>query len=562
MAATILRSGKIIRPAARMDAEPGESFTRWKDTPFIPHPSVNTPPTHPVPRMIQSVVVLGGGSAGLIAALTLKRRLPQLKVRVVRSPEIGVIGVGEGTTAGFPKHFFAYLGFNPRKFYQEAEPTFKLGIRFEWGPRPAFFYTFTTELDASIPELSRAPGFYIDDETQWQGLASACLAHGKAFPRDPRGAPDLRYNHAFHIENVKLVGWLDSTARSIGVEITDGTMQHAESGDGGIAALHLESGERVEADLFVDASGFRRELVGKALQEPRVSYDGTLFCDRAVIAGWPRTTEPLQAYTVAETMDAGWCWQIEHEHWINRGYVYSSRFIDDETALAEFRAKNPKLANEPRTVRFSSGRLARPWVGNVVAVGNASGFVEPLEASALQVICSQTRTLADALMDSQCAPTPTLITLYNEVNNDSWDDIRDFLAVHYAFNRRLDTPFWKTCRAETDLAGAARLVEFYRENGPSLLGKAQLVRPTNSFGMDGFLTLLVGQMVPHAKAAGISPAEQKVWRDRHAALAQEAHAWVYGRTNAPEDSQSWVELGIKIAIRGRPMVSSCAFVRR
>lgn len=472
--------------------------------------------------MIKTIVILGGGSAGLIAAVTLKRRLPDIGVRVLRSPEIGIIGVGEGTTVGFPTHFFTYLGFNPKQFYDEAAPIWKQGLRFEWGRRPFFFYPFMWEFDGELPELSRGPGFYFDAETRWMGLTSACLAQNKAFPRNAKGTPDFRYGHGFHIENAKLVAWLGQTARALGVTITDGTMRSVERGGDGIAALHLEDGERVTADLFVDASGFRRELVVRTLEEPMVSFASSLFCDRAVIAGWPRTTEPIQPYTVAETMNAGWCWQIEHEHWINRGYVYSSRFLDDETALAEFRSKNPKIANEPRMVKFSSGRVARPWVGNVVAVGNASGFVEPLEASALQVICSQTRTLADALRDSECEPPPTLVRLYNQVNNDSWDDIRGFLAVHYAFNDRLPTPFWQTCREETDLADGADVVEYYRENGPSVLAKGSLIRPTNPFGMEGFLTLLLGQDVPHSKPYEVPSSESKRWRERTAALAREA----------------------------------------
>src|SRR4029077_4005543 len=139
---------------------------------------------------------------------------------------------------------------------------------------------------------------------------------------------------------------------------------------GGITALHLESGERVTADLFVDASGFRSELLGRTLEVPYLSFEQYLFCDRAVIGGWPRTDEPIKPYTVAETMDAGWCWQIEHEKWINRGYGYASNFITDKAALDEFLKKNPKVTNEPRVVKFRSGRYARNWVGNVVGIGN------------------------------------------------------------------------------------------------------------------------------------------------------------------------------------------------
>jgi tryptophan halogenase len=240
-----------------------------------------------------------------------------------------------------------------------------------------------------------------------------------------------------------------------------------------------------------------------------------------VIGGWARTNEPIKPYTLAETMDAGWCWQIEHENWINRGYVYSSNFISDDTALGEFLSKNPKVSTEPRVIKFRTGRFARNWVGNVVGIGNAVGFVEPLEATALQVICVESITLADALGDSLCSPPPSMIELYNQFNARAWDDIRDFLAVHYRFNNRLNTPFWQACRAETALHGAAAIVSFYHENGPSVLS-GQLLHASNSFGVHGYLSLLVGQGVPHGKAYAPPSKELDAWRTRCQVWAADA----------------------------------------
>ena len=448
-----------------------------------------------------------------MTALTLKRRIPQLEVAVVRSPDLGVIGVGEGTTVGFPRHFFEHLKLKPKQFFAEADPTWKLGIRFLWGPRKEFFYTFSYEFQQRQPELGRNNGFYVDGSTEWTGLVSAFMAHGKAFPRRADGLPRFHNNHAYHIENRKLVGWLEGLCRSLGITLQDATVT-PERGEGGIASLVTETGERLTADLYVDASGFRSELLGRTLGEPFLSYGDALFCDRAVIGGWARTDEPILPYTTAETMEAGWCWQIEHENFINRGYVYGSAFLSDEQALGEFLRKNPKVTGEPRVVRFRSGRLARNWVGNVVGVGNAVGFVEPLEATALQVICVQASTLADSLLDSLREPTPTLVDLYNRFNARAWDDIRDFLAIHYRFNTRLDTPFWRACRSDTALHGAGYLVKFFQENGPSVVAGAQLLEASNSFGMDGYLALLVGQDVAHGKRYSPPEAESRIWRDK------------------------------------------------
>jgi tryptophan halogenase len=477
-----------------------------------------------------------------MAAVTLKRRLPGLEVRVVRSPEIGVIGVGEGTTLAFPRHFFEYLKLKPQQFYEQAEPTWKLGIKFLWGPNPEFFYTFAFEFQQRFPELSRNNGFYFDGKRPVAGPISAFMARDRAFPRRADGTPQFHNHHAYHIENRKLVGWLENVARSLGVEIRDATVT-AERGDAGIAALITEQGERLVGDLYVDASGFRSELLVRVLNEPVIGYGDTLFCDRAVIGGWPRTDEPIQPYTVAETMDAGWCWQIEHEHWINRGYVYGSSFLSDEAALEEFLRKNPRVATEPRVVRFRTGRSARNWVGNVVGIGNAVGFVEPLEATALQVICVEVSTLADSLVDSLCEPTPTLIELYNRFNAQAWDDIRDFLAVHYAFNTRVDTPFWRACRSDTRLHGAQFLVDFYRENGPSVVAGAQLLHASNSFGMDGYLAMLLGQGVAHGKRYEVPAREQKLWGDRCTAWEAEARRGLDVRQCLAAMRQSGVKLG-------------------
>jgi len=209
-------------------------------------------------------------------------------------------------------------------------------------------------------------------------------------------------------------------------------------------------------------------------------------------------------------MDSGWCWQIEHVNRVNRGYVYSSSFISDEDAEAEFRARNPKVG-PTRVVKFVSGRYERGWVKNVVAIGNASGFVEPLEATALSVIATRSALLSQTLMESGGNPTTFQVDQYNKHHGRIWDSIRDFLACHYRFNHHLRTPFWRHCQNETELGGARPFVEYYQEFGPTGVWGPTLIDSLCPFGTAGYLTILVGQKVPHRRPYVPGPRELETW---------------------------------------------------
>lgn len=472
--------------------------------------------------MIQEILVVGAGSAGLIAALCLKRKIPSVQVRVVRDPDIGVIGVGEGTTPNFPRLLFEYLGIQRKYFYEHAQPTWKLGIRFLWGSRRRFDYTFAPQLDARWSDLPRPNGFYCDDEFADVNEPSALMRLGKVFHRQEDGSPNIQPWHAFHIENATFVSMLEKLARDVGVDFMDGKLIGVDRDERGVSAVHLADGRKLEADFFIDASGFRSELIGKALGVPFESFNKTLFCDRAVVGGWERTDEPILPYTTAEEMDSGWCWQIEHERHVNRGYVFSSQFISDDEATAEFLRKNPKVSTTPRIVRFSSGRYEKLWVDNVVAIGNAGGFVEPLEATALMIVCSHCETLVDFLLHCELDPTPGMRKLYNELVEGTRHDIRDFLGLHYKLNTAPDTPFWRHCREDTDLSGIGELLEFYEENGPTGFCRYRMPRSQSDFGIEGYFVMLVGNRYPYRKKHLATPAEQAIWNAHRSAYAQKA----------------------------------------
>lgn len=464
---------------------------------------------------IRSIVVVGGGSAGFLAALTLRRMLPAIPLTVVHSPDIPVIGVGESTTSAIAVHLHQNLGINQAEFHREVRPSWKLGLRFEWGAAdvPHFNYTFDRYLDKNAPGLGKWLGYYCLTDTKDASTFYALMdrdkspaaLQGSKFSLDPRTT--------YHLPNKRFIAYMQRKSEEAGATViadeVEGVVQ-AESGD--VASLTLKSGREIAGDLFIDCSGFGSLLLGKTLEEPSVSYQDALFCDRAVVGSWERD-DAVKPYTTISTMEHGWAWRIEFAEAVTRGYVYASQFVSDDDAAQELREKNPELGEDPdlRVLRFPSGRRERNVVRNVAAVGNASGFVEPLEATSLHLIVEQIHNLALGLIDTNHRLTPSLRDLLNAHFVGLWDDVRDFLALHYKYNFHSDSPFWRHCREETPLGRIEAMVEMYRELGPSrLLGR--VMHPGTIFGLGGYLAMLVGMQLPTEARVELTPAEAKAWR--------------------------------------------------
>ncbi len=465
---------------------------------------------------VKRVVILGGGTAGFLAGLAFRQQLPELDVVIVRSKKMGVIGVGEGTIVSVVHFLHNFLGLDSKAFNRAVEPSIKLGIRYLWGERPFFNYTFTPQLSAPKPGLRLPTGYYCQDDFEFADMSSALMCHDKACLRTPSGEPALRGGFAYHLENEKFVEHLETLADDAGLTKIDDVVTGVERGPRGVKALQLESGDRVEGDFFIDCSGFRSELLGSTEGAEYVRFDDALLCDRAIVGGWARTNEPYHPFTTAETMDAGWSWQIEHDHAINRGYVFSSAFMSDDEAQAEFKRKNPALGSV-RAVPFPAGAYRESWIGNVIALGNSAGFVEPLEATAIGMICDGVLNTVRVFEASGCRPMEAQRKQFNTMTFKNWTIIRDFLALHYKYNTRLNTPFWQAARADVALGDLGPLCEFYEAVGPdlSLLGP-DLKR--DFFGADGYLAMLVGQGVPYERDATLTATEVDQWDSMREAI--------------------------------------------
>lgn len=467
---------------------------------------------------IKSVAVVGGGSAGFLAALALQRTVPQLAITVIKSEKLPIIGVGEATTWAVPSFLHGHLGLDHRRFFREVRPAFKTAVRLHFGTRPYFDYTFEGQMSYRPPGLRHPAGHYAFGDLRTPSIARETMELGLSpLIRQHAGNYSLAAPIGYHLENEAFVGHLETVARERGIAVREALITQVRQDERGIAALVLEGGEEVAFDLHVDCSGFRSRLLHQALGVPFRSAARSLFCDKAVVGGWPRD-RAIAPYTSAITMKSGWCFVTEHWDRINAGYVYSSAHVSDAAAEAEFREWAGGRLTHTRVVPYVSGRYERAWEKNVVAIGNSSGFVEPLQSTGLHVICDTSRWLAGVLAESDCDVRAPHLRHFNRLFADEWDHVVGFLAMHYSLNDKLDTPFWRAARAETDLAGAEEILEIWRECGPATLFEASLPAARGVFGYDGFLTLLVGMRTATRHDFSVSPGERAIWdrvlRDR------------------------------------------------
>ena len=398
------------------------------------------------------IVVLGGGSAGWITACLLHREWGARggKVTVVESPAIGIIGVGEGSTPQL-KAFFDQLGIAESEWMDACDATYKLGIRFTgWSETPGFesyFHPFPGPVD-----LHSEPGFAHNCALRRKGanvpahpddwfLASILAEQGKS-PHAQETFP-FAPSYGYHFDAHKLGGFLRDWAVARGVEHRALKVEEIElSGERQIAALLCEDGERIEADFFVDCSGFASILSQQKLGTRFISFDENLFNDRAVVMPTAHAMPP-RPQTDAIAMSAGWRWSIPLTSRVGNGYVYSSRHISDEDAEAELRAAigTAEDAAEARFLQMKVGRVEDSWTGNCLAAGLSQGFIEPLEATALHIAIYTATDFAKAFEAGGF--TPRHRDTFNRRIAERYDGIRDYIVAHYRMNARTDSDYWR-----------------------------------------------------------------------------------------------------------------------
>jgi tryptophan halogenase len=438
---------------------------------------------------IRRVVIAGGGTAGWMAAAALSKTMGKiLDITLVESDEIGTVGVGEATIPTMIT-FHDMLELNEAEFMAATQATFKLGISFENWRKVGEHYihsfgtTGTDHWTAGFQHFwlkGRARGLAGDYGDYCRELKAALMDR---FAHLPEGG----MNYAYHLDAGLYARYLRKFSEALGVRRIEGKIvevsQDAQSGF--IRSLTLDGGAKIEGDLFIDCSGFRSLLLGQTLGVEFEDWSHWLFCDSA-LAVQTEATGVVPPYTRAIAHDSGWQWRIPLQSRVGNGLVYSSRFLDDEQArgiLLSNLAGAPLM--EPRPIRFKPGQRRQTWRGNCVAIGLASGFLEPIESTSIHLI---QRSLIRLLqMFPSAGICQSDIDEFNQQTAHEVAHIRDFIILHYHVTNRDDSPFWRACR-ELELPPSLRhRISHFRETG-------RVFRvPNELFAENSWVQVMLGQ---------------------------------------------------------------------
>ena len=446
-------------------------------------------------KPVRRVVIAGGGTAGWMVAAGLSKTLGKiLDIKLIESDEIGTVGVGEATIPTL-MNFHNLLEINEQEFMAATQATFKLGISFEnWRDRKenyihSFGMTGTDHWTAGFQH------FWMKGRER--GLASDygdyCLELKASLENRFAHLPNNGMNYAYHMDASRYARYLRTYSEKFGVQRIEGKIGKVATDpvSGDIASLTLDSGSVIEADLFIDCTGFRGMLISETMKQEYEDWSHWLFNDSA-IAVQTESIGPAVPLTRSIAHDSGWQWRIPLQHRVGNGIVYSSRYMADEAAKSHLMGNiQGKVLTEPRVIRFKPGQRAKTWRGNCVSIGLASGFLEPIESTSIHLIQRGVVRLMQMFPTNGICQSD--IDEYNAQTRAEIEHIRDFIILHYNVTNRRDSPYWKDAAEMALPASLKHRIDLFRETGRVFRMPAEL------FAENSWVQVMLGQ--------GIMPAQ-------------------------------------------------------
>ncbi len=446
-------------------------------------------PDNAVRRPIRRVVIAGGGTAGWMVAAGLSKTLGKiLDIKLIESDEIGTVGVGEATIPTL-LNFHSLLEINEQEFMAATQATFKLGISFEnWRDRKEdYIHSFgLTGVDHWTAGFQH---FWMKGRER--GLAGEygdyCLelkaSQENRFAHLPRNG----MNYAYHMDASRYARYLRKFSEPFGVQRIEGKIAkvNTDAATGDITSLLLDSGTLIEGDLFIDCTGFRALLLGETMKQQYEDWSHWLFCDSA-IAVQTESVGPAIPLTRSIAHEAGWQWRIPLQHRVGNGVVFSSRYIDDDSARKHLLGNiEGKVLTDPRVIRFKPGQRRKTWSGNCVGIGLASGFLEPIESTSIHLI---QRGIIRLL---QMFPTNGIrqsdVDEYNFQTSTEIRHIRDFIILHYHVTNRRDSAFWRDAASMDIPQSLKHRIDLFKET-------ARVFRiPNELFAENSWIQVMLGQ---------------------------------------------------------------------
>ena len=447
-------------------------------------------------KRLRRVVIVGGGTAGWMAAAVMSKSLSAdyCDITLIESPEIGTVGVGEATIPPILR-LNELLGIDEDEFVRRTQATFKLGIQFHnWGRlgheyvHP--FGTYGADLDGVhfhqhwLRLKDQADVGTLDDYSlPIQAMKAGKFVRTSADPRHVHS----RVAYAYHFDASLYGAFLRDLAMGRGVKRLERKIVDValDPESGFVTNLTLDDGSTVEGDLFIDCSGFRGLLIEQALKTGYDDWSEWLPVDRALAVPCEAVGAPT-LYTRSTAHDAGWQWRIQLQHRTGNGHVYASAFTTDEAACETLLANlDGKPLADPRPLRFVTGRRRKCWNKNVVCLGLASGFLEPLESTSIHLVQSGVTTLMSLFPDREFKQAD--IDKYNALMREEYEHARDFIILHYWIGERDDSEFWRHVRAMEIPDSLKERVELFRSRG-RVLGRHE-----DLFAYTSWVAVMLGQ---------------------------------------------------------------------